>query len=131
VKVVSGNPTINYNGETTWKILRLRSQYARAVWKWRRKSQLAVAFTQGEAKLFENVTSAVPIWARFLNGARWKRSAWWLRVNTNAVTFLYRLQTRKHLGSQNSKVECFLFKFRCSINCNGLVWTHVNSGSKS
>ena len=45
---------------------------------------------------------------------RLKRSAWRLCVNTNAVTFLYRLQI-KHLRSQNSKIECFSFKFLCSI----------------
>ena len=39
-------------------------------------------------------------------------------MNTNAVTFLYRLQT-KHLRSQNNKFECFSFTFLCSI-CNGV-----------
>jgi hypothetical protein len=53
--------------------------------------------TDAGAKLFEKVTFVVTIWARFLNGARWKRSVWRLRANTNAVTFLYRLQT-KHLS---------------------------------
>jgi hypothetical protein len=35
-------------------------------------------------------------------------------LNTNGVTFLYRLQT-KYLGSHNSKVQCFSFKLISSI----------------
>jgi hypothetical protein len=62
------------------------------------------------AKLFENVAFAGTIWARFLNGARWKRSACRLCVNANAVTFLNRLQT-KHLRSQNSKFDSKNRKF--------------------
>jgi hypothetical protein len=54
--------------------------------------------------MYKNITFDVTAWERFLNE---------VTRNTNAVTFLYRLQT-KHLWSPNSKFDCFSYTFGCS-----------------
>jgi hypothetical protein len=90
----------------------LKNYSAGPVRKRRKKSRSAVVFTPRQSEIVwkrhfcRNNLSTV---SKQSNRARWKRSTWRLRVNTNTVPFLYRLQT-KHLGSQNSKFECFSFK---------------------
>jgi hypothetical protein len=37
----------------------------------------------------ENVTFAVTTWAQFLNGTRWRWSAWWLRVNPSCEPIIF------------------------------------------
>jgi ATP-dependent helicase YprA (DUF1998 family) len=81
-----------------------------------------------EAKLFENVTFPVTFWVRFLNGARWKRSAWRLRVNTNPVTFLCRLQTthlrhriKTHRRSTHPKKRNRCHVMICHQNADAMI----------
>ena len=96
-------------------LTRLRLKTKPFDWIGAEKSQLwPFAFTL--AKLFDNGQRAlspyVKIWARFLNEARWKLSDWRLRVtDTNAVTFLYRLQTKHLTGLKTVKANAFRLNF--------------------
>jgi hypothetical protein len=100
-----------FNLELRFEIQTIRSEWLE---NGAEKPQFAVAFKIRRSEIvWERLTFAATIRARFVNGARWKRSAWRIRVKTNAVTCLHRMQT-KSLRSEISKFECFSFKFLCS-----------------
>ena len=75
------------------------------------------------AKMFEKVTFAVTIWVRFLNGARWKWSAWRLRVNTNWTPLLFCTACISGLKTVNSNA----FWLSSSFALFEIFWVHMSA----